>query len=111
MIVELTDEQVRVINAAAHMYAMIAKGRYEVIIEHVLDPRMSTDDYCRIRDSMLEYCGRMNALYVPHDDESMHDSNVAFNIHQVFRHEMGDNRIPEDYWQVGMPKIIGKAQP
>ena len=102
-ILTLTEEQAQIVSVACEFYARIRIGQFREIIWKTLDMGLPTDDYCRRRDTAekMLFAAR-DAIYPElwqgtgssYGMGKFEDADKAFDVYQVLRHAMGDDRPP-----------------
>ena len=100
-ILELTRDQAAVVSAACDLYARLGYGQFGEIIWRYMN--LMDKDFCDRRDEAEVYLFKARALIYPELGEARGrsygigrdtDLDRAFDVHQVLRHAMGDNREP-----------------
>lgn len=108
----LTDEQAQIISIATEFYARVRMGQFQEIVWNTLDMSAETGGYCRRRDeaeSLLLlarkqlYPDLTISLGHSYGIGKFKDADMSFDVHQVIRHAMGDDRPPFSYYD--LPKI------
>ena len=112
--VEVTEEQLKVLSRACEFYARIAMGQFNEIVWHFLDFSTGTNDYCQRRDLAEHFLLKAREQIYPELHGIGHsygigkfeDADAAFDIYQVARNHLGDNRPPFSFNELPVCKKI-----
>lgn len=107
----LTDEQAQIVSLATEFYARVKMGQFQEIVWHTLDMSAETGDYCRRRDeaerllllARKQLYPDLHGIGHSYGIGKFKDADLSFDVHQVIRHAMGDDRPPFSYYD--LPKI------
>lgn len=107
----LTEEQAGIVASACEFYARIRMGQFNELVWHTLDIRLHSDDYCPRRDEAERLLLEVRRQIYPdlfgvghsYGIGKFEDADKAFDVYQVLRHAMGDERRPFSYHQ--LPKV------
>lgn len=111
-ILELTEEQLRVLSTACEFYARIRIGQFKEITWHCMDWKdCDINDMCRRRDEAERILLEARKQIYPDLHGYGHsygigkfkDADLSFDIYQVARMHLGDDRTP--YSNNKLPKI------
>lgn len=96
----LTEEQAKIVSLACEFYCRMRIGQWNEITYNFMD--LKRDDYCEARDAAESYL--LQARYYVYPDLSgighsygigkFEDADIAYDVHQVLRHALGDSRMP-----------------
>ena len=113
---KLTEAQAGVVSTACEIFARIKTGQFNEIIWHLLDIKLSTDEYCSRRERAQELLLEARKQIYPDLHGVWHsygmgrfeDADTAFDVHQVLRHALGDQREP---WSMTtLPECTSKPE-
>ena len=101
----LTEEQARVVSVACEFFARIKMGQFAEIPYHLMMEQPMEDSCCDRRDASEFYLFKAREFIYPELHGSWHsygvgrfdDADMAFDVHQVLRHQFGDGREPWSY--------------
>ena len=107
---ELTKEQLQILSTACEFYARIRMGQFNEIIWHCLNWN-ENDNPCSRRDEAEKLLLEARKHIYPelygvghsYGIGKFKDADMAFDIYQVARNHLGDNRPPFSYYE--LPKI------
>ena len=107
-ILELTEEQAKIVAQACEFFARIKMGQFNEIPFLLLANELSGNDYCTRRDIANKYSLDARKAIYPELQGIGHsygagkfaDADRAFDVYQVLRHALGDPREP---FQLGEP--------
>lgn len=111
----LTDEQAKIVSMACEFYSRIKIGQFNEITWRMLDLKLPTEEYCNRRDLAENYLLKAREQIYPELHGVGHsygmgkfeDADMAFDVHQVIRYEMGDDdRTPFSYHELPKCKYI-----
>lgn len=113
VILELTEEQARIVSVACEFYARIRMGQFKEIALRTLDLSIPCDDYCERRDhaerllleARKELYPELHGVGHSYGIGKFEDADKAFDVHQVIRHAMGDERVPFSYHELPVCKV------
>lgn len=98
---ELTQEQAAVVSRACELYARLGYGQFGEVIWQYMN--LTDEDFCDRRDEAEVYLYKARALIYPELGEARgrsygigrdDDLDRSFDVHQVLRHALGDEREP-----------------
>lgn len=106
----MTEEQAKIVSVACEFYARIRMGQFNEVLWRLFDIHPLPDDYYQRRELaeklLLEVRRQIYPdLYGPGHSYGMgkfKDADLAFDVHQVIRHAMGDDREPFSYYPLPM---------
>lgn len=104
----LTDEQAKLVSTACEFYARVRMGQFNEIMWHTLDMGLPTDNYCERRDNAERILLEARKQLYPELNGAGHsygigkfkDADMAYDVHQVIRFTMGDERTPFSYYEL-----------
>ena len=113
VVLELTEEQARIVSIACEFYARVRVGQFKEIVIHTLDLGLPCDVYCKRRDNAerlllearKELYPELHGAGRSYGIGKFEDADRAFNVHQIIRHAMGDERVPFSYHQLPVCKV------
>lgn len=111
----LTDEQARIVSRACEFYARMRYGQFWELIPETLElERPFPDNFSERRDNaekhlliartwlLPELHGRGHSYGMGYDEIS----DRAYDVYQVLRKELGDERIPFSYYDLPQCKFL-----
>lgn len=104
---ELTEEQAEIVSKACEFFARIRMGQYMEIVHNCLDVKQ--EHYSEKREALSRVL--LHAREYTHPDlertfghsygmGKYEDADRAFDVHQVIRHALGDDREPFSYYDL-----------
>ena len=101
----MTEEQAKIVSLACEFYARVRMGQFNEIVWHLLDIKIPSGEYCERREKAEQLLLDVRKQLYPDLHGAGHsygigkfdDADLAFDVHQVIRHEMGDGRTPSSY--------------
>lgn len=105
IVLTLTEEQAKVVSIACEFYMRMRCGQFFNLIEHTLDAK-DVDTFCKRRDKAEELLLKVREQLLPELHGIGHsygigkfkDADIAYDVHQVIRTVMGDERPPFSYY-------------
>lgn len=110
----LTEEQAKIVSAACEFYARVRMGQFSEIAYHTLDLSIPCDNYCDRRDEAEKLLLEARKQLYPELHGAGHsygigkfeDADLAYDVHQVLRNQLGDDRPPFSYHELPECKKI-----
>lgn len=104
----LTEEQAQIVSNACEFYARVRMGQFNEIVWHTLDFGLKSGEYCIRRDEaeklLLEarkhLYPELHGVGHSYGIGKFEDADQAFDVHQVLRYAMGDDRKPFSYHEL-----------
>ena len=104
----LTEEQAKIVSLSCEFYTRIRIGLWNEITYNFMD--IKRDDYCEARDAAEYYLLEARKYVYPDLSGIGHsygvgkfeDADIAYDVHQVLRHALGDSRTP---WSMSQEKL------
>ena len=104
---ELTEEQAHIVSKACEFFARIRMGQYMEIVHNCLDVKQ--EHYSEKREALSRVL--LHAREFTHPDLERNfghsygmgkyeDADRAFDVHQVIRHALGDDREPFSHYDL-----------
>lgn len=101
----MTEEQAKIVSLACEFYARVRMGQFNEIVWHLLDIKIPGEEYCERREKAEQLLLEARKPLYPDLHGVGHsygigkfdDADLAFDVHQVIRHEMGNGRPPFSY--------------
>lgn len=101
----MTEEQAKIVSIACEFYARVRMGQFNEIVWNMLDIKIPSGEYCERRERAEQLLLEARKQLYPDLHGAGHsygigkfiDADMAFDVHQVIRHEMGDERPPFSY--------------
>lgn len=98
----LSDDQAKIVSIACEFFARVKLGQFNRIVDQTLDFGLPCDEYCEKRDKAEEKLlearkyiyPELNGIGHSYGIAKFEDADMAFGVHQVLRHKMGDERPP-----------------
>lgn len=105
---ELTDEQAQIVSVACEFYARVRMGQFNEIVMNTLDMSLPTGDYCTRRDNAeklllearKELYPELHGVGHSYGMGKFDDADRAYDVHQVIRYVLGDDRTPFSYHEL-----------
>ena len=99
----LTDEQAEIVSKACEFFARIKVGQFSEITWNML--ARGSDDYLYKRNNAEKYLLEARKFIYPELHDAGHsygigkfkDADMSFDVYQVIRYAMGDDRKPFSY--------------
>lgn len=115
---ELTEDDLRVLNMACEFYARVRMGQFSEIMYYCLDCQDIIGDFWERRDEAERLLFEARKYIYPELTGRGHsygvgkfeDADRAFDIHQVVRYSLGNPRQPYDLFGRGLPKCEKKKE-
>ena len=113
----LTKEQAQIVSLATEFYARVRMGQFNEIVWECLDIR-EVDEFCERRDEAErlllmartqiypELCGIGHSYGIG----KFKDADMSFDVHQVIRHALGDERRPFSYYDLPKIEIVKEGE-
>ena len=109
---KLTTEQAAILNDACEMYMRTFMGQFDHIVFELMVMQPMNDKWCDRRDAAEDKMMEARQYIYPELHGRGHsygigrfrEADIAYNIHQVVRHALGDERKAYDIYDIGMPK-------
>ena len=109
---KLTEEQAQVINNACEMYSRIWMGQFDEITFRLMMPQPLDGEWLYRREAAEKLLYVARDFIYPELGYKGHsygvgkfkNADIAFNVHQVLRNVLGDERKPFDVTDAGMPE-------
>lgn len=101
----LTEEQAKVVSRACEFFCRIKIGQFNEITWELLD--YGLEDYCERRDAIEQFLLAARKLIYPellysfghsYGIGKFDDADMAFDVYQVLRHQLGDWREPFEFY-------------
>lgn len=113
----LTDEQAKIVSIATEFYSRVRIGQFNEIIWHTLDLSINTEEFCQRRDKAehLLFAARkqlypeLNGIGHSFGMGKFKDADMSFDVYQVIRHAMGDDRTPFSYYELPKCEVVRGA--
>ena len=104
----LTEDQARIVSVACEFYARVRMGQFNEIPFHCLEWNGKIDNVCKRRDEAEQLLLEARKQIYPDLHGIGHsygmgkfkDADQSFDVHQVIRHELGDDRPPFSYYEL-----------
>lgn len=104
----MTEEQAKIVSLACEFYARVRMGQFNEIVWHTLDIKIPGGEYCERRERAEQLLLDVRKQIYPDLHGAGHsygigkfdDADLAFDVHQVIRREMGDERPPFSYHEL-----------
>lgn len=117
---KMTEEQARVVAGACEFYARVRMGQFrEIIWNPYMIRDMGDKDYFARRDEAERLLMEARALVYPYLGKHIgaswgigkfEDADMAFDVHQVIRHVLGDQREPFSYHNLPECRKVGDSE-
>lgn len=107
----LTEEQAQLVSTACEFYARMRMGQFNELLWHTLDKEPFNDDFLARKNDAEQLLLEARQKIYPDLQGPGHsygvgkfeDADKAYDVHQVIRHAMGDDRAP--YSNYELPRI------
>ena len=104
-ILELTEDQAKVVSTACEFYARIRMGQFNEIVYHNMMSQPLDDNYCDRRDAAETYLLTARKYIYPDLGGAGHsygigkfeDADMSFDVYQVLRELMNGGPTPFSY--------------
>lgn len=104
----MTEEQAKIVSLACEFYARVRMGQFNEIVWHLLDIKIPSGEYCERRERAEQLLLEARKQLYPDLHGAGHsygigkfdDADLSFDVHQVIRREMGDERPPFSYHEL-----------
>ena len=103
----LTRDQAALVRAALDMYFRVGMGQLRDVVEHLLDPKLPIDEWCKRRDlidsvmlaarSLARPELPSNAYHSISSDKISENNRIACDIHDVIRHHLAMEASPNGW--------------
>lgn len=110
----LSDEQARIVSKACEFFARIKLGQFDEIVFHTLDHKIEIGEYSERKERATKYLLEARKSIYPelygighsYGIGKFEDADKAFDVHQVIRHAMGDERDLFSYYDLPECELI-----
>lgn len=108
IVLELTEEQAKIVSHSCEFYARVRMGQFNEIVFRTLDFSIPCNDYCERRDEAERLLLEARKQLYPDLHGVGHsygigkfkDADLAFDVYQVLRNQLGDPRPPFSYHEL-----------
>ena len=110
----LSDEQAKIGSKACEFFARIKIGQFDEIVFHTLDHKIECKEYFERRERATKHLLEARKSIYPelygighsYGIGRFEDADKAFDVHQVIRHTMGNEREPFSYYDLPECELI-----